>query len=234
VPPHAAAEIERQARALLAGLSPKAARQHMRALFDAGLVEILAVPPEALADPGQGIGPRAVLYGRVSTQEQADTGTSLATQLAALRRRARECCARIVAECLDDGVSGTRLLTRSEIQRALGFFRTGQANLRMVPDVTRAELPRRAGRGRRHRDRHRARPAAGVDRGGHRGVRAAAPPGRRGGAGAGRAARGTGADREAAAHAHPGAGPGPGDGGHGGGLPCSATSATAPSAPAAR
>jgi len=81
---------------------------------------------------------RAVLYGRVSTLEQAESGTSLTSQLEMLRRWAKGLGAQVVAECLDDGVSGAKLLTRPEIQRALGFFRTGQANVLIVPDVSRA------------------------------------------------------------------------------------------------
>ncbi len=68
-----------------------------------------------------------IAYTRVSTEEQANVGVSLAAQERQLRAH---CDARSLAllrvEC-DEGVSGSRLRTRAGLQRALASLRTGEA-----------------------------------------------------------------------------------------------------------
>ncbi|MGH3145314.1 MAG: recombinase family protein, partial [Rubrobacter sp.] len=55
-------------------------------------------------DPG-----RAILYARVSTEEQAKKGYSLAQQLEALREHASRECYEVLAEVCDEGWSGAYL-----------------------------------------------------------------------------------------------------------------------------
>src|SRR5579862_7752013 len=63
--------------------------------------------------------PRAVIYCRVSTDQQAEEGTSLATQELVCLRRAAELGAQVVVTYRDEGVSGAYYWTRSGIQAAL-------------------------------------------------------------------------------------------------------------------
>lgn len=66
----------------------------------------------------------AVIYTRVSTEEQAREGFSLAGQLEACRRKAREMGAAEIREFVDDGVSG-EILERPELTRARESIRAG-------------------------------------------------------------------------------------------------------------
>ncbi len=63
--------------------------------------------------------PRAVLYTRVSTDEQAENGTSLAAQFAACSLKAEQIGARVVGHYEDAGISGAYYATRSGLQEAL-------------------------------------------------------------------------------------------------------------------
>lgn len=62
---------------------------------------------------------KAILYCRVSTEEQAENGTSLETQKEACLLKAERMGAFPVRICEDEGVSGTRYQTRPGIIEAL-------------------------------------------------------------------------------------------------------------------
>lgn len=80
---------------------------------------------------------RAVVYVRVSTEDQAENGTSLETQeLACLRRAADLGCA-VHATFRDDGVSGALYEARDGIQRALAELETGNADTLIVHSISR-------------------------------------------------------------------------------------------------
>ena len=63
--------------------------------------------------------PRAILYTRVTTEEQAEKGTSLAAQLLAGAKKAASINAEVIAHHEDAGVSGALYETRPGIQVAL-------------------------------------------------------------------------------------------------------------------
>lgn len=74
--------------------------------------------------------PRAVLYVRVSTAEQAANGHGLDAQRDALRREADRLGWDVVAEVADEGVSGSRHFgTRTGGAQALALLESGQADL---------------------------------------------------------------------------------------------------------
>jgi len=80
---------------------------------------------------------RAVVYVRVSTEDQAENGTSLETQeLACLRRAADLGCA-VHATFRDEGVSGALYEARDGIQRALAELEAGNADTLIVHSISR-------------------------------------------------------------------------------------------------
>lgn len=79
----------------------------------------------------------AILYTRVSTNEQVDTGTSLATQLAETLNMSSEIGARVVKHCEDAGVSGALYKTRLGLQEALALIEAGEANILIVSTLSR-------------------------------------------------------------------------------------------------
>lgn len=81
--------------------------------------------------------PCAVVYTRVSTDEQASHGTSLESQLAACLAKAESVGARVVATYDDAGVSGGFYATRSGLQSALALIDEGRADLLIVASVSR-------------------------------------------------------------------------------------------------
>ncbi|HEX8550868.1 MAG TPA: recombinase family protein [Abditibacteriaceae bacterium] len=81
-------------------------------------------------------GLRAVLYGRVSTEEQAKNNTSLPFQYAGNVRKAKDIGA-VEVETIEDEDSGEWYLTRKGLQRALGLLESGKANCIIVKDKTR-------------------------------------------------------------------------------------------------
>jgi len=83
--------------------------------------------------------PRAVLYVRTSTDDQAELGTGADLQEHDCRRVAETIGAAVVEVCADDGVSGT-LYPRPGIERALDLLETGEA------DILIAYNPARLGR----------------------------------------------------------------------------------------
>jgi site-specific DNA recombinase len=80
---------------------------------------------------------RAVIYARVSTEDQAENGTSLETQELACLRRAAELGARVVATYRDEGVSGTLYAGRPEVQKALGAIEAREASMLIVNSISR-------------------------------------------------------------------------------------------------
>src|SRR5579871_3629037 len=85
---------------------------------------------------------RAVLYRRVSTEEQVEN-TSLAEQLAACRRKAESINAQIVEEYADEGISGGLLTGRPGLQAAIKAIEDGVANVLIVYNLSRLSRDRR-------------------------------------------------------------------------------------------
>lgn len=81
--------------------------------------------------------PKAVLYCRVSTEDQAENGTSLEAQELACLRQAAEMGAQVVATHRDEGVSGRLYMTREGVQKALCNVEAGKANLLIVYSISR-------------------------------------------------------------------------------------------------
>ena len=72
---------------------------------------------------------RVALYARVSTDQQVREGDSIQAQITALREYAKKNGHEIVGEYIDDGVSGTLLNERDELQRMLDDVRDGKIEL---------------------------------------------------------------------------------------------------------
>lgn len=72
---------------------------------------------------------RVGLYARVSTDIQAREGDSIEAQLDALRKYAKDHSYIIVGEFCDDGVSGTLLEERDELQNLLDAVKRGEIDL---------------------------------------------------------------------------------------------------------
>lgn len=81
------------------------------------------LPSASMAGPST-----AVLYCRVSTAEQAESGAGLAAQEAALRAEAERRGWAVAAVLRDAGLSGSTL-DRPALQEALCLLRTGQAGV---------------------------------------------------------------------------------------------------------
>lgn len=79
----------------------------------------------------------AVLYTRVSGNEQEKHGTSPETQKDACRKKALEMSLPIIAEYHDGGVSGGFLLARKEFQSALADIQAGRAGTLICPNLSR-------------------------------------------------------------------------------------------------
>ncbi len=80
---------------------------------------------------------RAILYARVSTGNQADTGTSLPEQFVLCRRKVEELGGQVIAEYADPGVSGALYLSRPGIQAALRDIEQGKANTLVIAKLDR-------------------------------------------------------------------------------------------------
>ena len=85
---------------------------------------------------------RAALYARVSTDTQAQSGTSLDTQMEDCRKKAVQLGAEIVGLFRDEGVSGGLFTTRPGIQEALVMIEAGTANVLIAYDMTRLSRDR--------------------------------------------------------------------------------------------
>lgn len=72
---------------------------------------------------------RVGIYARVSTDIQAKEGDSIQAQLSALRSYCEKNKYDIVGEYIDDGISGTLLNERDELQRLLDDVRSGKIDL---------------------------------------------------------------------------------------------------------
>ena len=81
--------------------------------------------------------PRAVLYTRISTDEQAESGTSLESQPLACAQEAKRLAAEVVTHCQDAGVSGAFYETRPGIQDALKVIEDGRADTLIVHSISR-------------------------------------------------------------------------------------------------
>jgi site-specific DNA recombinase len=82
--------------------------------------------------------PRAVIYCRVSTAEQAENGTSLETQELVCLRKATEMNAQLIAIHRDEGVSGAYYITRPAIQAALADVESGRADTLIIAKLDRS------------------------------------------------------------------------------------------------
>lgn len=80
---------------------------------------------------------KAIIYTRVSTEQQADEGTSLETQELSCLRRAAELKAEVVGVLSDEGLSGAYYAARPGLQAALARIEKGEANLLIVYSVSR-------------------------------------------------------------------------------------------------
>lgn len=72
---------------------------------------------------------RVGLYARVSTDIQAKDGDSIPAQLSALREYAKKNNYEVVGEFTDDGISGTLLDERDELQHLLEYVERGEIDL---------------------------------------------------------------------------------------------------------
>src|SRR5579859_5355496 len=81
---------------------------------------------------------KAVIYTRVSTDKQAEEGTSLEVQEAACLRKAQEIGAEVVDIQTDEGISGAFYLSRPGIQQALKLIEAGQANVLITMKLDRS------------------------------------------------------------------------------------------------
>jgi len=79
----------------------------------------------------------AVLYGRVSTGEQAKSGTSLESQLEVCRSKAERLGIPIIAEYQDAGISGGFLLLRDGMQAAIAEISIGRADTLICANLSR-------------------------------------------------------------------------------------------------
>src|SRR4051812_11038212 len=80
---------------------------------------------------------RAVLYTRVSTAEQAESGAGLAAQEAALRAHAARRGWETVDYLTDAGASGKSMAGRPGLARAIDLVTTGQADALAVAKLDR-------------------------------------------------------------------------------------------------
>lgn len=84
---------------------------------------------------------RAILYGRVSTDEQADKGYSLPTQLEACRKYAAENGFSVVAEFADDFTGAVPIEARPEGRKAYTMLRNGEADVLIAYRIDRVVRP---------------------------------------------------------------------------------------------
>src|SRR4028119_842290 len=81
--------------------------------------------------------PRAILYTRVSTSDQAEHGTSLDEQLAACTKKAQQLGVQIVGHGRAAGVSGGLYATRDRLQAALARIEAGDADTLITANLSR-------------------------------------------------------------------------------------------------
>lgn len=83
----------------------------------------------------------AIIYARVSTDEQADKGCSLPTQIEACRKYAAERGFAVVAEYADDYTGAVPLETRPEGRRAYAMLRSSEADVMIAYRMDRLARP---------------------------------------------------------------------------------------------
>lgn len=82
--------------------------------------------------------PKAVIYCRVSSSDQAENGTSLESQEQACLQKAVAIDSQVVAPVFrDEGISGATLIGRPGLQAALSMIESGKANVLICYDVSR-------------------------------------------------------------------------------------------------
>lgn len=86
-------------------------------------------------------GKRAVLYGRVSSDEQADKGYSLPTQIEACEKYARQLGFTIVGRFQDDFTGTTPIEARPEGRKAYELLRSGAADVLIAYRIDRIVRP---------------------------------------------------------------------------------------------
>src|SRR5690606_4027274 len=89
-----------------------------------------------IAAPKPLAGSRVVTYVRVSTEAQLD-GLGLDVQRAAVESFTRRLGGRVVAQCSDEGVTGTDTLDREGLACAVGAIAEGKADVLIVPSLSR-------------------------------------------------------------------------------------------------
>lgn len=85
---------------------------------------------------------RAILYTRVSTDDQAENGTSLSVQLSTCLKKAEAMGLQVVRHFEDAGVSGALFQTRPSIQQALAAIEAGEADTLIVYSISRLSRDR--------------------------------------------------------------------------------------------
>ena len=80
---------------------------------------------------------KAIIYCRVSTDRQAEEGTSLETQQQICLQKAADIGAQIVDVIRDEGVSRASYASRPGMQKALATIETGKANTLIVANLSR-------------------------------------------------------------------------------------------------
>src|SRR5437867_1650637 len=84
---------------------------------------------------------RAIIYARVSTDEQADKGYSLPSQLEAMRKYAADKGCIVVAEFQDHYTGAEPIETRPEGRKAYDMLRSDQADALIAYTVDRLVRP---------------------------------------------------------------------------------------------
>ena len=84
---------------------------------------------------------RAVIYARVSSDEQANKGYSLPTQIEAGEKYARDCDFEIVGRFQDDFTGTSPIETRPEGRKAYAMLRNGQADVLIAYRIDRIVRP---------------------------------------------------------------------------------------------
>lgn len=80
---------------------------------------------------------KAVIYTRVSTEEQAENGTSLETQELGCLRKAAQIGAQVIGIHKDEGISGAFYMSRPGMLAALADVEAGRAEILIVASLSR-------------------------------------------------------------------------------------------------
>ncbi len=85
---------------------------------------------------------KAIIYTRVSTDDQAENGTSLAAQKIACKKKAAQIGAQVTHVFEDAGVSGSLFVARPGLQTALKSIEEKEANVLIVYNISRLSRDR--------------------------------------------------------------------------------------------